>query len=194
MKKRYLLPLILVCAAALSLAACGGSNTVLDKTELTICVGAQETLTLVDKNGDAIVEGEAVEYRWESSDEAVLTVAGKGSSATVTAVAEGKAVVTVYEGNKSLAKCNVTSISSPLSVTVPEGMLVFRKGGQASVRVKSLIELTGEYEWYSSNTSIATVEYQGELAMVTAVARGECIITVRNGEYTASFKCIVGLT
>ena len=197
MKKRYLMPIILLGAAAVSLAACGSSNDpVLDKTELTICVGAQETLSLVweDGSGNAVAEGKSVEYRWESSNEAVLTVEAEGAKATVTAVAEGTAVVTVYEGSKKLSSCNVTSITSPLSVTVPEGKLVLRKGGKATVRAKSLIALTGEYEWYSSDTAIATVEYQGEIAIVTAVARGECTITVRNGDYTASFKFIVGLT
>ena len=196
MKKRFLLPLILAGAAAISLAACGSSNeAVLDKTELTVCVGAYETLTLswVDGNGNAVAEGDSVEYRWTSSNETVLTVEGEGNTATLSAHAEGKAVVTVYDGKKELAKCSVTSVTSPLRVTVPEGKLVLRNGGQATVRVKSLISLTGEYEWSSSDTSICTVEAQGEIAIVTAKARGECFVTVRNGDYATSFELIVGI-
>ena len=196
MKKRYLLPLILAGAAAISLAACGSSNeAVLDKTELTICVGAYETLTLswVDGKGNAVAEGDSIEYRWASSDETVLTVEGNGNTAALTAHAEGKAVVTVYDGNKELAQCSVTSVTSPLIVTVPEGKLVLRNGGKATVRVKSLIPLTGEYVWSSSDTSICTVESQGEIAIVTAKSRGECFVTVRNGEYATSFEFIVGI-
>ena len=197
MKKRYLLPLILVGAAALSLAAACGSSTepVLDKTELTMSIGATETLTLswVDGSGNAVAEGEAIEYRWESSNETVVTVKGKGNTATLTAKAEGDAVVTVYDGSKELASCSVKSVVSPLVITVPEGRLVMRNGESATVRVKSLIPLTGEYEWESSDTSIATVEYQGAIAIVTAKKRGECTITVRNGGYSSSFKFIVGI-
>ena len=196
MKKRYLLPLILVGAAALSLAAaCGSSNEpVLDKTELTMSVGATETLTLswVDGSGNAVTEGEAIEYRWESSNETVLTVKGKSNTATLTAKAEGNAVVTVYDGSKELASCSVTSVISPLSVSVPEGRLVLLNGSKATVKAKSLIPLTGEYEWTSSDPSICTVEAQGEIAIVTAKKRGECTITVRNGVYSASFVLIVG--
>lgn len=207
MKKRYLLPLILLGAAAVSLVGCGestqgggggkGSQAVLDKEELTVCVGMQETLTLswVDKNGNAVAEGKSVEYRWESSNTAVATVEAEGNVATVSAVAEGEAVVTVYNGKKALATCSVTAVTSALSFqqSVPEGKLVLRKDATVSVKVKSLTELTGEYVWESSDTSIGTVEYQGDLARVTAVARGECTITVRNGSHAASFTLIVGI-
>ena len=200
MKKRYLLPLILVGAAAISLAACGGSNgPVLDKTELTMSVGEQETLSLVwaDGSGDAATEGDAVEYRWESSNTEVVTVEADGAKATVTAVAEGNAVVTVYEGNKKLSSCSIKTVFSPLSVTVPEGKLVVRNGQVVTVRAKSLIPLDEDkYEWTVSEPDYATVENQGSIAMITAKKRTKdvtCIITVRNGNYTASFELIVGL-
>lgn len=199
MKKRYLLPLVLLGAAGVALAGCGGSSkqAVLDKEELTVCVGMQETLTLswVDKDGNAVAEGDAVEYRWESSSTNIVTVEAEGNKATVTAVAEGEAVVTVYDGKTKLATCSVTTVASALSFaqSVPEGKLVLRKDATVSVKVKSLTELTGEFVWESSDTSIGTVEYQGDLARVTAVARGECTITVRNGSHAASFTLVVGI-
>ena len=200
MKKRFLLPLILIAAVVLSLCACGesGKTAKLDKTELTLCVGGRETLTLywAEDEGEPVPLSaeEGAEYRWESSDESVVTVTGNGGSATVSAVKEGKAVVTVYQGSDALTSCNVTVVTSPLSVTVPEGKLVLRKDATATVRAKSIEPLTEEYVWESSDPSIATVEYQGEIARVTAMKRGECTITVRSGVYTASFTLIVGLT
>lgn len=190
MKKRLLLPLIIIMAAVFCLSACGKKAT-LDKTELTLGVGSSETLTLVWE-GNAPSDGE---YRWESSDESIVTVEASGETATVTAASEGEAVVTVYEGNKELATCTVTVVSSPLSVTVPEGMLVLRNGATVTVRAKSLTPLTGEYTWESSDESIATVEFQGEIARVTARKRSAegCTITVRNGIYSASFTVVVGL-
>ena len=196
MKKKYLLPIVLTCAAAIALAACGGSDgPVLDKKELTMSVGAQETLTLVveNKDGTTSAVGESVEYTWKSSNEEVLTVEAEGATATVTAVAEGSAVVTVYDGNKELSKCTVTIVLSPLSVTVPEGRLVVRNNTTVTVRAKSITALTGEYVWESSDPTIATVEAQGVIARVTAKKRGECTITVKNGIYSASFTFIVGL-
>ena len=197
MKKKYLLPLVLTCAAAIALAACGGSNNdpVLDKKELTLCVGAQETLTLVleNKDGTTSAVGESVEYTWKSSNEDVVTVEAEGATATVTAVADGNAVVTVYDGKTELSKCTVTVVTSPLSVTVPEGKLVVRNNTTVTVRAKSITALTGEYVWESSDPTIATVEAQGVIARVTAKKRGECTITVKNGIYSASFTFIVGL-
>ena len=82
-----------------------------------------------------------------------------------------------------------------LHVALPEGKLVLRNGGTATVRVTSDSPLNEEkYVWESSNASIGTVEYQGKVARVTATGRGECTITVSNGSYTTSFTLIVGLT
>lgn len=82
-----------------------------------------------------------------------------------------------------------------LHVTVPEGKLVLRNGGTATVRVTSDNPLNEDkYVWESSNESIGTVEYQGKVARVTATGRGECTITVTNGKYEASFTLVVGLT
>ena len=82
-----------------------------------------------------------------------------------------------------------------LHVTVPEGKLVLRNGGTATVRVTSDNPLNEDkYFWKSSDESIGTVEYQGKVARVTATGRGECIITVSNGKLETSFTLIVGLT
>ena len=191
MKKRFLLSLVLIMAAAIGLSACTSSKASLDKEELTLGVGGKETLTVV-------WEGEApasAEYRWESSDETIVTVEGDGITATVSAIAVGKAVVTVYDGSTELATCNVTvNKSDPLYVTVPEGKLVVRNGTTVTVRAKNTVPMTGEYVWTSSDETMAVVESQGEIARVTAKKRGECTITVTNGNYSASFTFVVGLT
>ena len=187
MKKRFLLPFILLLAVLLSLCACGEKETKLDKTELALGIGEQSTLT---------IETSAKELTWKSSDEAVVTVEANGKTATLTALAEGEAVITVESGGETLASCSVT-VTAFLSfaTTVPEGKLVLRKDQVISVPVKSYAPLPQEdYVWESSDTTIATLEYQGSLARIKAVKRGECTITVRNGSYTASFTLIVGLT
>ena len=82
-----------------------------------------------------------------------------------------------------------------LHVTVPEGKLVLRNGGTATVRVTSEAPINEDnYVWESSDESIGKVESQGKLARVTATGRGECTITVTNGKYETSFTLIVGIT
>ena len=82
-----------------------------------------------------------------------------------------------------------------LHVAVPEGKLVLRNGGTATVRVTSDNPLNEDkYVWKSSDEAVGTVEYQGKIARVKATGRGECIITVTNGKLTTSFTLIVGLT
>ena len=199
MKKKIFLPLVLLAAAILSLCACGekpagGTSASLDKTTLELGVGGSDTLTLTWDGGEpAPGEDPATTYIWTSSDEAVVTVAASGNTATVNGVAEGSATVTVSQGEKQLASCSVTVKASRLSVTVPEGKLVLRKNATVTVKVKGTEELDGDIVWESSDTSIGTVESQGAIARVTAVARGECVIRVRCGSDSAEFTLIVGL-
>ena len=87
------------------------------------------------------------------------------------------------------------TVPNALHVAVPEGKLVLRNGGTATVRVTSEAPLNEDkYVWESSDQTIGTVEYQGKIAMVTATGRGECTITVSNGSLKTSFTLIVGLT
>lgn len=121
MKKKFLLTLLaLVCAlcCAFSLAACGenpdnsggGENNeitqpiavesvTLNKDELTLTKGNEETLTATVKPDDATNKT----VTWTSSNPAVATVNENGK---VVAVAQGTAVISATAGNKS-ADCTV---------------------------------------------------------------------------------------
>lgn len=73
------------------------NSVTLDKTKLTLAVGAEEMLkATVDPAGTAVA--------WASSDNAVAIVTGGG---VVSAVAEGTAVITATAGEKT-AECVVT--------------------------------------------------------------------------------------
>ena len=73
------------------------NSVTLDKTKLTLAVGAEEMLkATVDPAGTAVA--------WASSDNAVAIVTGGGM---VSAVAEGTAVITATAGEKT-AECVVT--------------------------------------------------------------------------------------
>lgn len=158
----------------------------LDKKEAALTVGAETVLTATLEEADGA-------FVWTSSDEAVVTVAPdeSGSSAAVKAVGTGTATVTVTVGELT-AVCEVTVTASPLSIFLPAGGLVLKKNMTASVKAMSTVELEGEPVWESSDEAVGTVEYQGLTAIVKAVARGTCTITVRVDGYAASFLLTVG--
>ena len=88
--------LLVGCTPTLELEPTVNSVT-LDKTKLTLAVGAEEMLkATVDPAGTAVA--------WASSDNAVAIVTGGGM---VSAVAEGTAVITATAGEKT-AECVVT--------------------------------------------------------------------------------------
>ncbi len=203
MKKRVLLLLSLVAALCCLLCACGegkvpvdppDSGLTLDKTELTLWSGEEVTLTASFEGGKKVT--------WESSDESVVTLRADGATAGVKALGAGTATVTVSCGDDMTATCAVTVKDSPLSVFLPDGptgslkngRLVLVKNAVATVRAISAAQLSGDPTWTSSDESIATVEYQGLIARVKALARGECTITVECDGYRASFTLFVGKT
>ncbi|MDE6585173.1 MAG: Ig-like domain-containing protein [Clostridia bacterium] len=113
MKKVLCLVLSLILLCALGLTACdlnGSGDTVieitnisLNKTELTLTEGEEETLFVDFAPADAT--DWAVE--WSSSDTDVATV----DCACVTAVAEGEAVITAKTYNGKTATCTVTVVA-----------------------------------------------------------------------------------
>lgn len=204
MKKRILLILGLIACMLFAFGGCGEKETpppddnppsgtviALNKTELTVFVGSEEQLLLENASGKTAV--------WESSDKTVATVDAEGTGAFVKGIKAGTATITVTVEEQKLT-CTVTVRESPLSVFLPDaptgslrnGRLVLIKNGVATVRAMSEIELSGTPKWTSSDESVGTVEYQGLIARVKAVARGECTITVECDGYKASFTLLVG--
>ena len=208
MKLKFLLPIAaFVAAAALTVSACTGDgggkkpSLVLDQTELALTVGQTATLHLMEPApavASLSAEGSDLmtEYVWTSSAPEIASVEATGTEAAVTAVAAGNATITVKYGETILGTCAVT-VSEPFEpflYSVPEGKLVVRKGAVVSVRAGVADDVAEQCVWETSDASVATVEEQGRIAMVTAVSRGECTITVRLGDQSASFTFIVGIT
>ena len=91
---------------------------------------------------------------------------------------------------------STSSEESPklLYAFVPEGLLVLRS--KRTVTVTAILDETLSEEdlvWKSSDEAVATVEYQGTVARIMTVARGECTITLTCGAESDSFSVIVGL-
>ena len=191
MKKKFLTAFLLLLSAAL-FCACGEEippeiSYTLDKTELTLIVGEEGTLTAAPSGEE---EGQFI---WTSENTAVATVSGEGLTASVTAVAEGKTTITFKVGETEKCRCSVTVLKTPVKCNVPSGRIVVRKNSVVTVKAWIAENLPGPVTWECSDESICTVEYQGNIALLTAVKRGECTVTARCGEYASSFVFVVGI-
>lgn len=196
MKKFFGAVAMLMGLLLLLLAGCTKEpSATLSKSELSLTVGAETSITAVLEN---CTDGTA----WVTSDENVVTLSWEGpagtdtAEATVKAVGTGTATVSLMLMDKVLAACTVTVSESPLKVFLPEGnlRLVLLANGVATVRAMCDVPVEGEPVWTSADEKIGTVEAQGLTARVKALARGQTVITVRYGEYSASFELLVGRT
>ncbi|MDE6631411.1 MAG: Ig-like domain-containing protein, partial [Muribaculaceae bacterium] len=111
---------------------------------------------------------------WTSSDEAVATVDAEGN---VTAIAVGEAVITAACGNVN-ASCHVTVLPILVeSLTIDPAEWRGKEGSEftitATVLPDDAADKTVTFE--SSDTSIATVDAQGN---VKVLKEGTCVITV----------------
>ena len=145
----------------------------LDMPNLTTRVGDENTLKAEISTGDP-----AATYTWTSSNDAVVSVKGTGASAKLTAHKEGTATITVTSG-KATASCNVTVQAKKSFVLNPTSMTIFADNSYnitASTDIKQAV---------SSNTNIAKVSINKNIATVYGVAPGKATITVTgmNGMY-----------
>lgn len=167
-------------------------ETVLDMnySDITMDHEGQEVQMKIDYD----LTAEQIEATvWESSDPAVATVDEDG---LVTAVANGTVVISASIGDYT-ASCIVRCVNVTGNKGVNpddsefvinyEDVTLSRKGEYFQLSLKSVLgNDLPEFEWESSDSSIATVDSKG---IVTAVADGTCKITTTVGE--DKFECIV---
>lgn len=153
----------------------------LNKTSLSLAVGAEETLQATVTPADAADKT----VTWSSSDETVATVSSNGK---VTAVKAGQAEITASAGGKS-ATCTVTvSNVAVTSVSLNKTTLTLTKGGSETLTATVLPNNATDktVTWTTSNSAVASVDANGK---VTAVGGGTAKITATSG--TKSAECTV---
>ena len=159
----------------------------LNKTTLSLAVGASETLTATVLPADASNK----KVTWSSSDAAVATV--DAETGEVTAVAAGTATITAttVSGAKT-ATCEVTVTIPPTGVTLDEATLTLAAGATGTLVATVAPDNANNKNvtWSSSNTAVATVSTAG---LVTAVAKGTATITATTvvGGFTATCEVTV---
>ena len=173
--------------SSLSSLFSGELEVTLSETSVELFVG--ETFTLV-----ASINDPSAKITWGTSSRAVAGVEADGNSAVITANGEGTAQIRVRYNEKLMVKCEVKVTLPPekLSVLVPSGKLILSAGQKATVKAIKDASLSGEAVWSSSDVSIASIEYQGLIAVVTAASAGECTVTVSLGGESSEFVVVVG--
>lgn len=137
---------IAVCAVTVTGNAIATEGVALDRSELSLTVGGEGTLTATVTPDDATDRTVA----WTTSDESVATV----EDGTVTAVSEGDATITAWAGGKSAA-CKVsvfTGISSTdeISALITSGarkfMLIADVGSETARHAAPTIRLNADID------------------------------------------------
>jgi formylglycine-generating enzyme required for sulfatase activity len=156
----------------------------LDKDEIVLTVGATEQLTATVAPSSVSTADKTV--TWKSNNTSVATVA----NGTVTAVADGIAVITVTtQKDSKTAACLVIVNSAPgavAAVTLDKEELFMLVGGNTKTLTATVLPrnaINQNVSWLSSDPGVATV-VNGE---VTAVAIGNAfiIVTTNNGKTAA---------
>ena len=126
------------------------------------------------------------ELVWSSDNEKVATVDQKG---VVTAIAAGECKISVSTGSVSaVTKVTVINQSAKQTITADEAITLFIDSTY-QIKVSVTPENTNEeLVWSSDNEKVATVNQEG---VVTAIAAGECKISVSIGAAKAITKVTV---
>lgn len=160
------------------------NGVTLDKSEITLKIGASESLSAQISPSNA----DNKSLVWSSSNPEVASVV----NGVVTAIKAGSAVITVrtVDGGYT-ASCKVTVLEDEVKVSK-----VTLDKDTASVKVGEKVLLSAKVEpenaknkdviWSSSNTEIAVVSPNGE---VTAMKQGTAVISVKtvDGGFVAYF-------
>ena len=153
------------------------ASDVRGSADYTIAIG--KTVTI---NGSGYGFGDS----WESNEESVATVSGRGSSATVTGKGAGTAVITHTYGTLASKEETFTVVVQPAtparSISISGSDTVTQFSNIQLTATVDPAEATGTYEWSSSNEDILTVDNSGN---VTGVRQGTATVTV-------SFISVVG--
>ena len=182
------------CKVTVSETSVAVTGVTLNKTALTLNIGASETLSATVAPADATNK----KVTWKSSDAAVATVDTNGK---VTAVKAGEATITVTteDGGKT-ATCKVTVKPNLVSEITLAALAIYVGESKAITATVKPDDATNKaLTWTSSDETVATVDATGKVtgkkigtATITATARdgsgvsGSCTVTVLSGVKTVT--------
>ncbi len=158
------------------------TGVTLNKSSLALTEGGSETLQATIQPSNATTKT----VTWSSSNTSVATIDSNGK---VTAVKAGTATITAASNNGKKASCTVTVSAKTVAVT---GVSISNKqdtlaldfnGSNNSYQCKASVSPSNatnkSVTWSSSNTSVATIDSNGN---IKAIARGVATITVKTAD------------
>ena len=182
------------CKVTVKAAAVAVTGVTLNKTALTLNIGANETLTATVAPADATNQ----KVTWESDKPEIASVDDNGK---VTGVAAGEATITVTteDGGKT-ATCKVTVKPNLVSeITLAAVALYVGENKSITATVKPDDATNKALTWTSSDETVATVDATGKVtgkkigtATITATAQdgsgvsGSCTVTVLSAVKTVT--------
>lgn len=150
------------------------SGVTLNKTELSLFVGASETLTATVAPEDASDKN----VTWESDDDTIATVTPDG---TVTAVGPGQTIITATTSDRNrTATCTVTVTQPVSSITLDKTELPLFAGNSDTLNATIAPDNASKKDltWTSDRSDIAAVTVGDDgTVTVDAKAPGEATIT-----------------
>ena len=166
------------CTVTVTKADVAVESVTLDKTSLDLKVGNNATLTATLSPEGATNK----DVTWTSDNPEVAAVEG----GTVTAKAEGTAIITAKAGDKT-ATCTVTVAKADVaveSITLDKTSLDLKTGDNTTLTATVSPEgaTNKDVTWTSDNPEVAAVEG----GTVTAKAEGTATITAKAGDKTAT--------
>ncbi len=163
------------------------TSLTLNKSELALNVGDEETLTVTGTPSNATNKT----LVWKSSNPDVASV----SAGKVIAASKGTAVITATatDGSDKYVSCVVTvSNIQILNVYLDKSSLDLSEGDTAKITatIYPTNATTATLKWTSSNTSVATVDSKGNI--VAGATKGYAIITASATDGSGKFaECVV---
>lgn len=151
----------------------------LDSTELQLALGGSTeelTATVLDKDGNEIHD--AFTFTWSCSNDNVIDLDAKGSTALISAKNTGEATVTVKTEGVT-ADCRIKVIIPITDLTLDASTLSLKRNQTRKLSASIAPSDTTEdrtLSWSSSNPDIVTVDAKGTLR---ALSGGTTVITAR---------------
>ena len=158
----------------------------LSKSKITVYVGDTYNLQATITPPNASIKN----LVWTSDDESVAKVYSDGD---VVGVTPGRTVVhaTSTDGNEVVANCTVIvkEIIKASSISVNSSEITMLKGKTRQLTARLYPTNTNEHvKWVSSDTSIVTVDANGNIITVGA---GTCEVTAYSSSGTVQDTCII---
>lgn len=160
----------------------GTTNTTTTATTVTLALSnTSGTTTINGSSLTATISGKNYgKLTCSSSNTKVATCAISGTKLTITPVSEGSATITVKESKKSKTVKYSATIEGNVKISLSNTSVTTYVGSEVKETIKG--ENYGTLSCSSSNNSIATCVVDGTTLKVTAKAKGNATITVKEAK------------